>query len=106
MPEQRARTVEILAENEQKFNMQIFSGVNHGFAVSLRSFYTYHTEQCVLIVTDTQSSSGLICGLVFQESFRKFRRVVQLLAVAEGQIFVKRHGLQRHTNTKLRVPDT
>jgi dienelactone hydrolase len=35
MPEQRARAVEILAENEQKFNMQIFSGVSHGFAVSL-----------------------------------------------------------------------
>jgi dienelactone hydrolase len=39
-PEQRARTVEILAENEQKFNMQIFSGVSHGFAVSL-ALYTH-----------------------------------------------------------------
>jgi len=35
MPEQRARAVEILSNNEQKFNMQIISGVSHGFAVSL-----------------------------------------------------------------------
>lgn len=35
MPEQRARTVETLSKSEQKFNMQIISGVSHGFAVSL-----------------------------------------------------------------------
>jgi dienelactone hydrolase len=34
MPEQRTRTVEILAKNEQQFNMQVISGVSHGFAVS------------------------------------------------------------------------
>ena len=34
MPTQRARTIEILNNNDQKFNMQIFSGVSHGFAVS------------------------------------------------------------------------
>jgi hypothetical protein len=37
MPEQRARTVEILALNKQKFNMQVVSDVGHGFAVSFAS---------------------------------------------------------------------
>jgi dienelactone hydrolase len=34
-PEARARVVEICTEKKQPFNMQIFSGVGHGFAVSL-----------------------------------------------------------------------
>ncbi|THX83462.1 dienelactone hydrolase [Aureobasidium pullulans] len=32
LPESRARTVEILTEGEKKFNMQVYSGVGHGFA--------------------------------------------------------------------------
>lgn len=34
MPEQRSRTVEILTSGKKRFNMQIFSDVGHGFAVS------------------------------------------------------------------------
>lgn len=34
LPDARARTVEILTQNEKNFNMQIFSNVTHGFAVS------------------------------------------------------------------------
>ena len=33
-PEQRSRTVELLTEGGKPFNMQIFSQVGHGFAVS------------------------------------------------------------------------
>ncbi|TIA47529.1 dienelactone hydrolase [Aureobasidium pullulans] len=32
LPESRARTVKILTEGEKKFNMQVYSGVEHGFA--------------------------------------------------------------------------
>jgi hypothetical protein len=34
MPEQRRRAVEIMTEGKKKYNMQIFSNVAHGFAVS------------------------------------------------------------------------
>jgi hypothetical protein len=34
MAEERTRTTEILTESEQGFNLQIFSNVGHGFAVS------------------------------------------------------------------------
>lgn len=33
-PTERNRTVEILTQNGQQFNMQIFAKVGHGFAVS------------------------------------------------------------------------
>jgi len=47
MPEQRARTVEILTQREQSFNLQIFANVGHGFAVSAFSFRTIesYTDQ-------------------------------------------------------------
>ncbi|CAD0025332.1 unnamed protein product, partial [Aureobasidium pullulans] len=32
LPESRARTVEILTEGEKRFNLQVYSGVGHGFA--------------------------------------------------------------------------
>jgi hypothetical protein len=34
VPESRSRTIEILTERNKDFNMQIFSKVTHGFAVS------------------------------------------------------------------------
>ena len=37
--ESRARAVEILTEKDQRFNMQIFSHVGHGFAVSSRLYH-------------------------------------------------------------------
>ena len=35
MAEERTRTTEILTDSEQRFNLQIFSNVGHGFAVSV-----------------------------------------------------------------------
>lgn len=35
MPGERARTVEVLTKGEKRFNMQIYSNVSHGFAVSI-----------------------------------------------------------------------
>lgn len=35
MADERTRTTEILTESEQRFNLQIFSNVGHGFAVSV-----------------------------------------------------------------------
>ena len=74
MPEQRTRTVEILSKNEQKFNMQIISGVSHGFAVSLT---TYTCGNIVLIsFSDAQPSRRPECGMGIEASFRKLYWVV------------------------------
>lgn len=61
MPEQRARTVEILSQNKQQFNMHIDSGVSHGFAVSLtpysvKFFYAnFNHRRVVILMTRMQN---------------------------------------------------
>lgn len=41
-PESRARVIEICAQKKQRFNMQVFSDVAHGFAVSSVSNPMHH----------------------------------------------------------------
>jgi len=55
-PEQRARTIEILSNNDQKFNMEIISGVSHGFAVSYITYNVRQYTHVLISTTDAQSS--------------------------------------------------
>lgn len=58
-PEARARVVEICTEKNQRFNMQIYSHVGHGFAVSFQILFLLAIEPTSLTRVMLQSRARL-----------------------------------------------
>lgn len=89
-PELRNRTQEILAKGKAQFSMQVYSGVGHGFAVSLsfvlskqlrwkgvwktKSMPRHHTD--IFVQIDTRESGRPTCEVGERTMLQEFCRLV------------------------------